>query len=110
MGPLFHPLAALPSPTTHPLGQSMIDIAIQLIELPFGVPRPEVVSPAPEHRIQRGDDLLHVFPAVPRSGQLMHALSDSLHRFGRRPPLHVIRARVPLYAPLLSNRAAQKYK
>src|SRR5579862_515408 len=110
MSPLFHPLNPLSSAPSYPLGETPEHITIQLIELPFGIPRPEVVSPSPEHGIQRRNNLLHVFSAVPRIGQLMHAFPDSLHGLRRRPPLHKVHARIPLYAPLLPNRAARKHK
>src|SRR3990172_12576100 len=105
MRPLLHPTRSLPAAPVHPAREPRIHIAVELIELPFGVPRPEVVAPSPKNGIQRRDDLLHVLPAMPRTGQLMHALPDSLHRFGRRPPLPVMRSRVPLDAPLLAKRA-----
>src|SRR5712691_6936149 len=108
--PLLRPTRPLPSAPAHPSSQPLIDVRVELIELSFGIPRPKVVAPPPKHGIQFGDDLLHILPALSRIGQLMHAFPDSLHRLGRRPPLRVIPPRIPLYAPLLSNRAAQKYK
>src|SRR5271168_1016856 len=110
MSPLLKSTCPLPSAPNHPARQPRPNVTVELIELPFGIPRSEVVSPSPKHGIQCCDDLLHVFPAVPRFGQLMHAFPDSLRGFRRRPPLHKVHARVPLYAPLLSNRAAQKHK
>src|ERR1700683_3043807 len=109
MGPLLKSNRPLPSAPNHPACEPRPDIAVELIELPFGIPRSEIVSPSPEHGVQRRDNLLHVLPAVPRIGQLTYAFPDSLHCLRRRPPLHKVHARVPLHAPLLSNRAAHKH-
>src|SRR6202051_944829 len=100
MRPLLHWALSLPRAPNYPVREPRPYTAVELIELPFGIPRPEVVAPSPEHGIQRCDNLLHILPAVPRLGQLMHAFPDSLHGFRRRPPLHKMHARVPLYAPL----------
>src|ERR1700686_4376370 len=108
MGPLLHPTRPLPASPTHPLSQPAVHVRVELIELQLRIPGAKVVAPPPKHGIQFGDDLLHILPALPRIGHLMHAFPDSLHRLGRRPPLRVVPSRVPLYAPLLSNRAAQK--
>ncbi len=80
------------------------------MKLPVGIPRPEIVAPTSKNGIPCRNDLLHIFPAVPRLGQLTQVFPDSLRRLGRRPPPHKVRARVPLDAPFLANRAAQKYK
>src|ERR1700691_2733472 len=108
--PLLRSTRPLPAAPDHPVREPYIHIAVELIELPVGISRPEVVAPTSKNGIQCRDDLLHILPAVPRIGQLMHAFPDALRRLGRRPPLHKVRAPVPLDAPLLANRAAQKYK
>jgi hypothetical protein len=38
----FPSVSALPASSTHPLGQPLIDIAVQLIELPVRITGPEV--------------------------------------------------------------------
>src|SRR5271166_3360214 len=110
MEPLLSSARPLTAAPVHPMRQPSVHITVALMELPVGVPRPEIVAPTSKNGIQCRNDLLHVLPAVPRVGQLMHAFPDSLLRLGRRPPLHKVRPRVPLDAPFLANRAAQKLK
>src|ERR1700685_334583 len=110
MRPLPRPTRPLPAAPDDPVREPRIHIAVESMKLPVGIPCPEVVAPTSKNGIQCRDDLLHILPAVPRIGQLMHAFPDSLHRLGRRPPLHKVRAWVPLDAPFLANRAAQKDK
>src|ERR1017187_8896376 len=110
MGPLLYPTLALPAAPVPPAHKTREHILIELIELPIGIPRTEVVAPPSKHGCQLRDDLLHVLPALPRIGHLSHTFPDSLHRLRRRPPLHEVPARIPLDTSLLAYRAPQEYK
>src|SRR6516162_3275329 len=99
--PLCRPLS---TPPNLPAVQSLVNKSIQPVELPVGIPRPEVVAPAAKHGIQFRDDLLHVLPALPRSGQLSHAVPEFLRRLRAWPPLHKVPAGISLNAPPLTNR------
>src|SRR2546422_1869466 len=49
-------------------------VVAELVELPSGVPCPNVVPPAPQDRIQASDYFSHVFhPAAPRVGEFPNA-------------------------------------
>src|SRR4051794_19355501 len=100
----------LPAPPVLPASQTLDYEVVHLVELPVGIPRPEIVPPAANHRSQFRDDLLHIFPALPLVGYLSHAVPELLRRLRTRPSLHEMPARVSLNAPLLSNRASQEYE
>ena len=58
-----------------PASQARHHKIVHLVELPVGVPRPEIVPPAARHGRQFRDDLLHFLPALPLAGQLSHAIA-----------------------------------
>src|SRR5450631_3521958 len=97
-----------PLPTTPvlPASQALYHEVVHFVELPVGVPRPEIVPPAAKHGRQFRDDLLHFFPALPLAGQLSHTVSQFLRRLRARPSLHEMPAWLSLNTPLLSNRAS----
>src|SRR6516162_3858766 len=105
--PLCRPLS---TPPNLPAVQSLVNKSIQPVELPVGIARPEVVPPAAKHGIQFRDDLLHVFPALPRASQLSYTLAEFLRRLRAWPSLHKVPARVSLDAPPLANCASQEYE
>ena len=80
------------------------------MELPIGIPRPEIVPPAAKHGRQFCDDLLHILPALPLAGDLSHTVPEFLRRLRARPPLHEMPAGISLDAPPLANRASQEYE
>src|SRR5580698_4773576 len=100
----------LPTPPMLPAPQTLDHKTIHLIELPVGISRPEIVPPAAKHGCQFRDDLLHVLPALPLTGQLSDTISHFLRRLRTRPPLHIMPPWVPLDTPLLPNRASQEYE
>ena len=100
----------LPAPPVLPAAQTLDHEVVHLVELPVGIPRPEIVPPAAKHGRQFRDDLLHFLPALPLAGQLSYAVPEFLRRLRARPPLHEMPARVSLDAPLLANRASQEYE
>jgi hypothetical protein len=106
-GTLRGPLAATPKP---PTAEATHHVVIHLIELPIGVPRPEIVPPAAKHGSQCRDDLLYIFPALPLAGDLPNALPEFLPRPGAWPPLHKMPTGVALDAPPLADRASQEYE
>jgi hypothetical protein len=55
----------LPAAALLPPKQTPEHECVHFVELPIGIPRPEVVSPAAKHGIQFRDYLLHVLPALP---------------------------------------------
>src|SRR5206468_2722815 len=72
--------------------QPPVHVAIHLLELPGGVPRAEVVPPAPQNRIEEIyhlPDVLQPRPATAVS-QLPDLRTDSVHRPRRRPPEQVL--------------------
>ena len=77
-GPSRLPGRPLPAASKLPAAHAPENVTIQLVELPIGIPRPEVVSPAAKHGIQFRDDLLHIFPALPRIGQLSYPVPNLL--------------------------------
>src|SRR5690348_3116985 len=99
---------SLSAPPDLPAAQTLHHKSVHLVELPVGIPRPEVVPPAAKHGCQFRDDLLHILPAVPRSSALPHTVPESLHCLRAWPPLHEMPARVALDAPPLANRASQE--
>src|SRR5579885_3663096 len=105
--PLRRPL---PAPPVLPAAEAFDHEVVHLVELPVGIPRPEIVPPAAKYGRQFRDDLLHILPALPLAGQLSHAIPQFLRSLRTRPPLHEMPARVSLNAPLLANRASQKYE
>src|ERR671925_366503 len=68
--------------------QPPVHVAIHLLKLPGGVPRAEVVPPAPEDRIEDIHDLPNVLHPRPAAAvrQLPDSCTDALHRPRRRPP------------------------
>src|SRR6185369_16282301 len=110
MGPLLHPTLTLPASPVLPAHQTTKHVLIELIELPIGIPRTEVVAPPSKHGIQLRDNLLHILPALPRISHLSHTFPDSLHRLRRRPPLHEVPAWIPLDTSLLAYRTPKKDK
>ena len=93
-----------------PASQARHHKIVHLVELPVGVPRPEIVPPAAKHGRQFRDDLLHFLPVLPLVGQLSHAIPKFLRRLRTGPPLHEMPTGIPLDAPPLANRASQEYK
>ena len=53
------PLSASP---VLPAPQTSHNVAVQLVELPVGIPRPEIVPQASKHGRQFRNKLLHIFP------------------------------------------------
>ncbi len=93
-----------------PASQARHHKIVHLVELPVGVPRPEIVPPAAKHGRQFRDDLLHFLPVLPLVGQLSHAIPKFLRRLRTGPPLHEMPTGIPLDAPPLTNRASQEYE
>ncbi len=56
---------SLSAPPILPLAQTLHHEVVHLVELPVGIPRPEIVPPATKHGRQFRDDLLYVLPALP---------------------------------------------
>src|SRR5665213_399684 len=106
----FSPCGPLSAAPVLPAPRSPDREVVHFVELPVGIPRPKVIPPATKHGCRCCNDLLHVFPALPPARQLPHAVPEFLCRLRARPPLHKMLVRRPLYAPLLSTRAAQKHK
>src|SRR5947209_7342664 len=52
----------LSAPPIMPLAEPLQYEVVHLVELPVGIPRPEVVSPATKNGRQFGDELLHIPP------------------------------------------------
>src|SRR5580704_10503226 len=63
---------------------------VHLVELPVGIPRPEIIPPAAKYGCQFRDDLLHILPALPLTGQLSDSVSHFLRRLRTWPPLHIM--------------------
>ena len=75
-------------PPILPAPQTLYHVAIQFVELPAGIPRPEIVPPGAKRGIQFRDNLLHILPALPLTGELSYSVPEFLRRLGARPPLH----------------------
>src|SRR5215813_3953133 len=99
------PLAAAP---ILPASKTLSHKVIHTGELPIGIARSEIISPAAKNGIQFHDQLLHVFPALPFVGDLSNPGSEFLHRLRAWPSLRKVPARVTLDAPLVANRAPQE--
>src|SRR5262249_60984107 len=100
---------SLPAPPELPAAQTRDHEGVHVMELPIGIPRPEIVPPAAKHGRQFCDDLLHILPALPLAGDLSHTVPEFLRRLRDRPPLHEMPAGIPLHAPPLANRASEQY-
>src|SRR5665213_3455904 len=100
----------LSTPPVLPASQTPHHEVVHFVKFPVRIPWPEIIPPASKNGRRFRNNLLHVFPALSSASQLPNPFTESLCRLRTRPPLHEIRARFPLYAPLLSNRAAQKHK
>src|ERR1035441_6189649 len=97
----------LPAPPELPAAQTQEHEGVHFMELPVGIPAPEIVPPAAKHGRQFRDDLLHILPALPLAGELTHPVPEFLRRLRARPPLQGMPAGVSLAAALLANGALQ---
>src|SRR5215471_13399243 len=94
-----------------PVAQTLHHEMIHTVECPIGIARSEIISPAAKHGIQFHNQLLHIFPALPLTGDLSHPGSEFLfHRLRAWSSLDEVPTRVTLDAPLLANRAPQERK
>src|SRR3990172_9694773 len=70
--------------------KTLVDVLVELVELPRGVPGAEVVAPAAQHGVQVADDdpdVLHPVAAPIR--EALDLLPHALHALRRWPPLQV---------------------
>ena len=65
-------------------------VRVELIETPGGIAAAKVLTPAPQDRIEFGDDIAEVRMTPRLRGQLLHSLPDTPHRALRRPPLQEV--------------------
>lgn len=102
--------SSLPTPPELPAAQAANHKTIHLVELPVGIPRPEIVPPAAKLGRQYRNDLLHFLPALPLTGQLPDPASNLFCSFWTGPSLDITLIQGALYAPFLPNRASEKDK